>query len=191
MTTAKELFEVGAEPIDIMAAHLLWKSPWWAKALESMQEITVSEASFLRTLGRLYRDLQRRRVSKITQDEFCDLATMARKVRWKFPNDRPGFGESYLGRLKAKLSNLKWNQSICRFEVKPFDSPKRPDWNSLTRSQKKNQAAKFRKIRKNPVLKAQRAEQKRVQRLRRDIEASNVIAQALKEDVTSCTTSNV
>jgi hypothetical protein len=183
-----DLFALGAEPIDITAAKVLWKTPWWAKALESIQDIPVTETTFLRTLGRLHRDLRRRRVSRITLEEFCDIATMARKVRWKFSNDRPGYGKKYLGYLRLKLSKLEWNPATYRFEVKPFDGPKRPHWNSLTKNQKKRQAAKFRKIRKNPLLKAQRKEQRRVERLERDIKASNLITKALEEE--PCTTPN-
>jgi hypothetical protein len=182
MTTAKELFEVGAEPIDITTARLLWKSPWWAKALESIQPVTedipVTETTFLRTLGRLYRDCRRSQKYKVGgMQEFCDLATMARKIRWKFPNDRPGFGPKYLGRLRAKLSKLEWNQAICRFEFKPF-GPRQPHWNTLSRSQKKNRARKELKLRKNPVFK----EQRKAAVLEREIKTSNLVAQALHEE---------
>jgi len=160
---ARDLWGLGAEPIDITAATLLWKSPWWAKALESMQDIPVNERTFMRALGILYRDCRRRGQEEAGGlQEFCDLATIARKVRWRFPNDRPGFGQKYLGRLKRKLSCLEWNASICRFELKPF-RPRQP--------------RKARHLRKEPAFR----EQRKAVNLQREIEVSNLIAKAIQD----------
>jgi hypothetical protein len=185
MITAKELFELAAEPVDITAAKLLWKSPWWAKALESIQDLPVNETTFLRTLGTLYRNCQKNQNNKVGMQEFCDLASMARKIRWKFPTDRPGFDDKYLARLKRKLSNLEWNQEICRFEFNP-SGLRLPHWNTLSQSQKNHRRQKQRKLRKNPNFK----EQRKAARAQREIKVRNLIAQALKDDVTPCTTSN-
>jgi len=32
-----DLFTLGAEPVDLVAARLLFKSPWWAKAPEEIR----------------------------------------------------------------------------------------------------------------------------------------------------------
>lgn len=168
-STAKELFDFGADPIDITAARLLWKSPWWAKVLESMEDIPVTEEAFLRTLGRLYRDCRRSKSNSLSIEEFCDLATIARKIRWKFPNGRPGFGQKYLRWLKEKLSHLQWNRSICRFEPKVTDWPELAHWNALSSRQKK----KFRRS-------SQFKERRKLARLEREKNVSRLITQALE-----------
>jgi len=125
MITSKDLWDVGAEPIDITAARLLSKTPWWAKQVESIQECRVDETTFMRNLATLYRDCRRSRTHKVGgMQEFCDLATMARKVRWKFADDRPGFGQKYFERLKWKMAQLEWNPLICRFEVARSQLPR-------------------------------------------------------------------
>ena len=110
---------LGAKPVDLTAARLLWKSPWWAKALVEREyiEVRVTEMDFIAALGRLYYDfidLERRAV---TPQEFADLASMALKIRWKNIYVR---GHQLSPKLmRRRLSLLSWNSSTARFEVVP------------------------------------------------------------------------
>jgi hypothetical protein len=170
---SKDLFDLGAEPIDITAARLLWKSPWWAKTLESTQDAPFTEMMFLRALGTLLRDCRKSQKHKVGgMQEFADLATMARKVRWKnVPG--PGFGGRRLAYIKNKLSYLQWNPSIARFEFKLPErlGPELKDWRTLSKSAKRRQAFKVRKWRKEHKLERVAAN------LERENKVSNLLAE--------------
>jgi hypothetical protein len=169
---SKDLFDLGAEPIDITAARLLWKSPWWAKTLESIQDAPFTEMMFLRNLGTLLRDCRKEKNHRIEMQEFADLATMARKVRWK--NVRgPGFGGKRLAVIKKKLSYLQWNPSIARFEFKLPErlGPELKDWRTLSKSAKRRQAFKVCKWRKEHNL----------ERVAANIERENKVSSLLAE----------
>jgi hypothetical protein len=116
---AKDIWDMGGEPVDLIAARLLWKSPWWAKALVEKQyaQVKVTETDFVAALGRLYYDfidLERR---AIMPEEFADLASMASKIRWKNIYVR---GQQLSPKLmRRRLSLLQWNSATARFEVAP------------------------------------------------------------------------
>ena len=116
---AKDIWDIGGKPIDLTAARLLWKSPWWAKALveKKYTQVRVTERDFIAALGRLYYDfidLERRAV---TPQEFADLASMALKIRWENIYVR---GQQLSPKLmRRRLCLLWWNSSIARFEVVP------------------------------------------------------------------------
>lgn len=146
---ASDLWREGAEPIDLISAKLLWKSPWWAHTLESVIDISVSADDFIAFLCRLSRDFTRFHSRKLTLEEFADLASMARKVRWKNPGR---FGYKLTGITKKKLALLTWNPDIARFEFKPQLRLRPPapvvGWKNLTGKQRRRFGAKIRKWKK-------------------------------------------
>ena len=147
---ASELWSEGAQPVDLIAARLLWKSPWWAHTLESKIEIRISEADFVTILCRLTRDFTKFHGRKLTMEEFADLASMVRKVRWKNPGH---FGFKMTGKTKKKLALLTWNPDVTRFEFKPDGSRLRlpapaVGWSNLTGRQRRRFGARVRKWKK-------------------------------------------
>jgi hypothetical protein len=178
-----DLWQTGAEPIDLTAARLLWKSPWWAKALESMDDVDVSERDFIVILGRLYRDCIRLNKCKIDMHEFADLASMARKVRWKNIRSQ-SFGPKHLGLILKKLGFLEWNPLIARFEFKPSlcqnlaGSLVLKPWDTLSKEAKRRQGARVRRWKK------EHKEDRQVERLERDIRVSKMVVNALADGST-------
>jgi hypothetical protein len=177
-----ELWETGAEPVDLTAAHLLWKSPWWAKALESMEDVSISERDFIIILGRLYRDFIHFNKRKLTMPEFADLASMARKVRWK--NIGPGFSHKHIGLMRKKLAFLEWKPSIARFEFNPSLCSNLTvtlnlrHWAELPKKAKRQQARRVKQWRK------EHKEERQIERLERETRVSNMVAAALTDDGT-------
>jgi hypothetical protein len=148
---ASDLWQEGANPIDLVSARLLWKSPWWAHVLESRSEIQLSEADFIAVLCRLYRDFTKFHGRKLTLEEFADLASMARKVRWKNPGR---FGFKISGIMRKKLSLLTWNPETARFKLHShLDLRLRPPapvdgWKNMNGKQRRRFGAKIRKWKK-------------------------------------------
>lgn len=118
------LWQTGAEPVDLTAARLLWKSPWWAKALVEREytQIRITETDFIAALGRLYYDFIALERRAITPQEFADLASMTLKIRWKNIYLR---GQQLSPKLmRRRLALLRWNPATARFEV-VFDSERK------------------------------------------------------------------
>jgi hypothetical protein len=150
--------------------------------LESIQEVPFDQRTFIAVLGRLYRDCQRARVSRITIEEFADLASMARKVRWKNLCG-PGFGIRFISKLKRKLSYLRWNPSTARFEtdlsltlktVVPRELKPRKPWKELSRKAKTRLGAKIRRWKK------EHKQERFAEQVERDDRVSGMIREAIK-----------
>lgn len=106
------VFELGAEPVDEVAARLLMKSPWWAKVPISAESPAQRRERYFVGLGNLYeRFCWMHREPSLK--EFADLATAAHGEK------SSGFivGKELRKKLEEKLSCLRWNRETACFEA--------------------------------------------------------------------------